>query len=661
MYIKHKFTKIIFLTTFLVTLSFSQSNYDQTIINGIKFELFTDTTNYSRGSQEGMVIHERISNLNSYSISITFINQHKINYEIYGTSGLVNYFPQSHLPMTHTFNLDSGEVYIETFSWDMKDTSYQFVSPGPYAITSYPDPHSPLIYNHNLSINVIIDSSWFPIVSALADPVEVDYNQPMILDLDNYVVDNDDPDSSLTWQILDSPGINTNINSITHELELYRLGNYAAFSSLKLKVIDPDSQSAILTSEVHLLPPNDHWNLENQFFLPDSTIKSISVKPPYLFSIRENQSVNIYDISIPDTLVYLSSTDCYQKIHYAKNYDSLLLIAGGDILVNNILIYDISNPLIYQNEINESSHIRDYFIKDSMCFVLKSDGIIKFYDISDISNINQINSISTGTDNNGFFIENDLMIILGNRRILIYSISNPINPNLLSEFQCQFISMFEGIFKYNNKLHYYGYDEYYVIDISDIYNPVLVSETSQFGLIRDYFLSNNLSFIANNYGGVKIFDLSAADFFPYIGLYKSNNTLYSHIDWIAPFAYSVKKTIPTNSKGISILRSTNPALNIKEFDSSPKEFQLFQNYPNPFNSSTTIKYTLLKPQHVKIEVFNILGQRMETLINQYMLAGSHEITWNGYNSHNMQVSSGIYYCRMQTGQDSKLTKMILLK
>jgi hypothetical protein len=57
----------------LMNIGISQSNYDHTIINGVKFELFTDTTIYSRGSQDGMQIHEKITNLNNFPISITFI------------------------------------------------------------------------------------------------------------------------------------------------------------------------------------------------------------------------------------------------------------------------------------------------------------------------------------------------------------------------------------------------------------------------------------------------------------------------------------------------------------------------------------------------------------------------------------------------------------
>jgi hypothetical protein len=562
------------------------------------------------------------------------------------------------LPLSHTHTLDSGEIFIEANSWDMKNMSNQFVTPGTFIISSSPDPHSPSIYNHVLSINVNIDSSWIPIVSALPDPIEVNYYQPTIIDLDNFVIDYDDPDSSLIWEIIDSPGLEANIDSISHELELFRAGNYAAFSTIELIVTDASLNSSVLNAGVHLLPPNDVWNLENRFILQDSLIKSISVKPPYLFSIRENQTIDLYDISIPDTLIYKSTTTIPNRMYYAKTFQNRLFIASATVnTINKIYIYDINNPLTFLNEINEGSSFCDFFVKNSICYVLKHNHILKIYDLSAIQSISLIDSFDTRYGNCKIQIKEDVMFILGKSRIMIYSLSDPVNPILISEFQCQYLSMFEGIFVINNNLYYYDIDNLYITDVSDIYNPVLVLETSQFGLIRDFLLSNNLLFIANNYDGIKIFDLSTEHFFPYMGLYKSNNTLYSHIEWISPYAYAIEIVNPGEiSKGIRILKSTDPSVNIKNSKNSIVIFQFYQNYPNPFNPTTTIKYTLPKPQKVKIEVFNLLGQKITTLLDKQMSAGNHKVKFTADN-----LPSGVYLYRIQVGHYREVRKMIFIK
>jgi hypothetical protein len=97
---------------------------------------------------------------------------------------------------------------------------------------------------------------------------------------------------------------------------------------------------------------------------------------------------------------------------------------------------------------------------------------------------------------------------------------------------------------------------------------------------------------------------------------------------------------------------------------NPIDFILHQNYPNPFNPSTTIKYTLPKSEKVKIEVFNLLGQSIKTLLNNQMPSGSHEVEFNGQN-----LSSGIYYYKIEAGDPStgsgqgyqEVRKMILLR
>ena len=91
-------------------------------------------------------------------------------------------------------------------------------------------------------------------------------------------------------------------------------------------------------------------------------------------------------------------------------------------------------------------------------------------------------------------------------------------------------------------------------------------------------------------------------------------------------------------------------------DQLPLEFGLRQNYPNPFNPSTSIEYTLPDASNVRLEVFNILGQRVAILIDARQDAGHHSYTW-----HAGQRPSGIYFYRITAGSDQKTRKMVLLK
>ncbi len=97
----------------------------------------------------------------------------------------------------------------------------------------------------------------------------------------------------------------------------------------------------------------------------------------------------------------------------------------------------------------------------------------------------------------------------------------------------------------------------------------------------------------------------------------------------------------------------------------PSSFELTQNYPNPFNPTTTIQYTIRPTEEVgavtKLEVFNMVGQKVITLVDEAQIPGNYEIQWDGTNSSNQEVASGMYFYRLTRGSESNAKKMTLLK
>ena len=85
------------------------------------------------------------------------------------------------------------------------------------------------------------------------------------------------------------------------------------------------------------------------------------------------------------------------------------------------------------------------------------------------------------------------------------------------------------------------------------------------------------------------------------------------------------------------------------------------NYPNPFNPTTTIAYSIVEPGNITINVFNTKGQLITTLVNETREAGNYTVTWDGTDSNCNQVSSGIYFYRLQSGKKVINKKMMLLK
>ncbi|MFZ1683871.1 MAG: 5'-nucleotidase C-terminal domain-containing protein [Candidatus Zixiibacteriota bacterium] len=93
----------------------------------------------------------------------------------------------------------------------------------------------------------------------------------------------------------------------------------------------------------------------------------------------------------------------------------------------------------------------------------------------------------------------------------------------------------------------------------------------------------------------------------------------------------------------------------------PQTFELGQNYPNPFNPSTRIEFSLPSTQQVRLDIYNILGEQVTTLVDGEMSAGQHSIEWNSTDSHGQGVASGIYFYRLTAGDKVATRKMMLVK
>ena len=109
----------------------------------------------------------------------------------------------------------------------------------------------------------------------------------------------------------------------------------------------------------------------------------------------------------------------------------------------------------------------------------------------------------------------------------------------------------------------------------------------------------------------------------------------------------------------------NPAVvaGVLELQSTPREFALHQNFPNPFNPDTTIKYDLAESADVTLQIYNVLGQVVRTLVaSEAQNAGRYQIRWNGMDDRGVPVSSGVYFYQISAeGKFQQVQKLMLLK
>ena len=102
-------------------------------------------------------------------------------------------------------------------------------------------------------------------------------------------------------------------------------------------------------------------------------------------------------------------------------------------------------------------------------------------------------------------------------------------------------------------------------------------------------------------------------------------------------------------------------VSVKNSQDIPAVINIPGNYPNPFNPFTSIEFSLDNNGFVTLDIFNITGQKVNTLFAKNLPAGSHYVVWNGSDANGSVVSSGIYFCRLIMGGSVAVHRMVLVK
>jgi len=92
-----------------------------------------------------------------------------------------------------------------------------------------------------------------------------------------------------------------------------------------------------------------------------------------------------------------------------------------------------------------------------------------------------------------------------------------------------------------------------------------------------------------------------------------------------------------------------------------ERLELYPNYPNPFNPNTMISFSTPATGQVRLDIYNILGQKVRTLVNSELRSGYHRYEWNGLAESNLPAPTGIYFCKVSYGNNFKVAKMVLSK
>jgi hypothetical protein len=291
----------------------------------------------------------------------------------------------------------------------------------------------------------------------------------------------------------------------------------------------------------------------------------------------------------------------------------------------------------------------DINVHNDLAYV--TDGDLQIIDVSDPTNPQRVGVYNTRYANS-VTVSEDLAYVTGyDNGLRIVDISDPSHPQEIGHFgEASPLMNLVDVCVNNDRA--YIVDASWgltVVDVSDPRNPERVCSYEIQGGTYSIAIYNDLVYIANSSNGFLILDVSNLDSIVQVGFYDTPGltkeiTLYNGLIYVA------------DGTNLGIYRYTNQGIIKENMIKSPSGFLLNPAYPNPFNSMTNIRYQLPEASKVSIQIFDIQGREIVTLINDNVKAGYYNVIWNAPDN-----PAGVYLLRIEAGSYRATRKVVLVK
>jgi hypothetical protein len=348
----------------------------------------------------------------------------------------------------------------------------------------------------------------------------------------------------------------------------------------------------------------------------DSEFWSISIQNHLAYISSDSRNLEILDVSDPSVPLYINyeyweigRVSCVQVIGHL----AYLLFENS-----HIKILDIADPNNIQVLSTYGQNITTMTIANNIAYLTTLYSGIQFVDVSNPLIPVLLNTFSPGQsaghavaiDGNVAYVANYIAQIAN---LQIIDVSDLLNPILIRTIQLHPTSLITNVYVKDHLLYFSdeAWNEVYIYNITNNLDPVFVKKLATNNCTHGMYVENGFFYTANGFNGINIYDL---------GIVPDVDETTAH----------------------------PPVLSIS-------------NYPNPFNPSTTISFALPKAGLVELDIYNIRGQKVKSLLNENFTSGNHTISWHGMNDCGSTVASGVYFARISSNGKTSSRKLVLLK
>ena len=418
-------------------------------------------------------------------------------------------------------------------------------------------------------------------------------------------------------------------------------GNGLAFTHDEAYDFNPRIQIIDVTDpEEPVLGPN---------FRTAYTMRDIARLDDHLIAAHSFSGFSVLNIADIDNVYLESQNDTLPSLGHISLLGNYAVFSTYNSYSGNLYIYDLSQPASpeFLANYHAQGSIQDMAIIGNYAYLCIANHGLEIVDLTSPNNPYQYEILDTVPAPRQIVIENDYAYFAcGQSGLMILDVADPAAPSLAGYFYRYPINILSMAIR-DSVAYLSDSDFLTIVDISDPSNITLLNSIYYGRSVGKIAFLDNYMLLSGFYNSIDFYSLSV----PAQPEFAFTSTATAGL---GDFVFRDDDIIINEGSSITFARFHQTA--IDEFAAIPGAVGLCSNYPNPFNASTTIRYRLPEPSTVTLDIYDVLGRKVQTLASRRQSAGDHMINWNADG-----FSSGVYIYRITAGEQTLSGEMLLLK